>query len=143
MVTIVNVSEVAVVTALQAVVDSAIVPNIYQSDVASIKDNPPWIVVHGDNYEEWVGPGSGIFKVPIECLFRSHVKETSPANRDAVVSQINNFIYNSPAANLSLTANYFCYGFVPTSGEMKVDTEKKTYDYVVRFDLYCMPRDNS
>jgi hypothetical protein len=116
---------------------------VYISDFDSVKAPMPYIVIHGDSYEELIGPGVGIFKVSMSVLLRSHVKVETPQERDGIVDGINSFLYNTPADRLSLTDGFHCYGFVPVSGDMGVNTEMKAFEYHTRFDLYCMPRNNS
>jgi hypothetical protein len=115
---------------------------VYISDFDMIKADMPYIVIHGESYEELITPGCGIFKVRMEALFRSHVREETPQERDGVVNGINAFLYTTPASKLSLTDGFHCYGFVPVSGQMSVNTDYKAYEYHTRFDLFCMPRNN-
>jgi len=118
---------------------------IYVSDVDGVKDPMPYIVIHGNSYEEQIGPGSGIFKIRMDCVFRSHVKGLGSAPdeaRDAAVTWINNFLYSDPKSALSASTGFHCYGFVPVSGEMRVQGDYKAYEYHTQFDVFCMPRDN-
>lgn len=125
---------------------------IYISDTDGIKEAMPYIIVHGNSYEEQIGPGSGIYRIRIDCVFRSHVKtesrwtaltENPTDNRDAIIAQINNFLYSSPATALSAATGFHCYGFVPVSGDMRVQPDYKAYEYHTQFDVFCMPRDNA
>jgi len=115
---------------------------IYISDTDGIKEAMPYIIVHGNSYEEQIGPGSGIFKIRVDCVFRSHVKVITSDNRDSIIAQINNFLYSSPAAAISAETGFHCYGFVPISGDMRVQQDYKAYEYHIQFDVFCMPRDN-
>ena len=78
----------------------------------------------------------------MEVTLRSHVKPDSTDERDAIIASINNFVYSNPASILSLTLGFHCYGFKPITVKMEVNTELKAYEYVNRFELVCMPRDN-
>lgn len=114
----------------------------------------PYLVLHADSYADQINgeifPGSGIFKVSVTTLLRSHAAEDGTANRDAMVSAINQFMYQPNQANpaaarlqaavtLSAFPNLYVHGFVPTSGQMRVNPELKAYEYLVQCDLYCKP----
>lgn len=116
---------------------------IVASDRADDLPDKPYVLVVANRFEELYGPGTGIFKVGVEVHFSSHVKETSSAQRDQVITAINNFTYNSPASTISAQSGFYCHGIVPTAGEMQVDGEEKSYDYIVQYDVFCMPRDNA
>jgi hypothetical protein len=104
----------------------------------------PYIVVHAATGEEQIAPGSGIFKLKVDLLFRSHVKTEDINLRTAVCSGINNFLYSAPAFTLSEVNGFHCYGFVPgATGEMTVNHDMKAYEYRIGMDVTCMPRNNS
>ncbi len=142
--TILNMAEFALDTALQ----NQIYQNfqdlpIYKSNDSVVKDVQPYLIVHCEQAEEAIGPGTGIYRVPVVITFRSHVKPETPDQRDEIIASINNFIYSSPAEVLSQTDGFHCYGFMPISVTMGVNTDLKSYEYVNRFELWCMPRNNS
>jgi len=116
---------------------------VVTSDRAEDLPDKPYVLVTAMRYEEQFGPGTGIFKVDLEIKFSSHVRETSAEQREEVVTAINNFTYSSPASTISQADGFYCHGIVPTSGEMQIDTDEKSYDYVVNYEMHCMPRDNT
>jgi len=135
--------ESAIVTYLGAELIGTAGSVIVASDRADDLPDKPFVLVTATRYEEQFGPGTGIFKVDVEIKFSSHVKETSAEQREEVVTAINNFTYSSPAATISQADGFYCHGIVPTSGEMQIDGEEKSYDYVVNYEVHCMPRDNT
>lgn len=141
--TILNIAETALNKCLQDQIYQ-IQPNIpiYDSDESAVKDVMPYLIIHCDQAEETIGPGTGIYKVPVEVTMRSHVKPDSPDFRDSIVAAINNFVYSSPAAALSEIEGFHCYGFMPIAVSMGVNTDIKAYEYINRFELVCMPRNN-
>lgn len=138
-----NIAERALRESLQNQI-YAIVPNlpIYPSDEAAQKAVQPYLIIHCEEASETIGPGSGIYEIPVTVTFRSHVKPTSTDERDAVIAAINNFVYSKPAEVLSQTEGFHCYGFKPIKVRMGVNTELKSYEYVNEFGLVCMPTDN-
>lgn len=116
--------------------------NIVTSDQSADLPQKPFVVIVAETFEE-ISPMSGVFKVSVRVTFSSYALETSPYEREAAVTAINNFTYSDPATAMSQLADFYCHGVVPTSGEMTVDTEEKAYDYNVNFEMWCMPRDNS
>lgn len=135
-------AENAILTKLLTAVAGTICKSqIYISDEDVIKEPMPYIIVHAESYEEVIGPGIGIFKVPVRLIFRSHVKETSTNQRTDVVNAINNFAYATPAVTLSTVSGFHCHGFEPSTGSMVIDGEHKAYCYEVEFTLHCMPSD--
>lgn len=141
--TILNIAERALRDALQNQI-YAIVPDIpiYRSDSIDPKATQPYVIIHIEQATETIGPGSGFYDIPITVTLRSHVKPTSPDERDAIIAAINNFVYSSPAQVLSETLGFHCYGFKPISVKMNVNTELKSYEYVNEFTLVAMPTDN-
>lgn len=142
--TILNIAERALREALQNQIYQ-IAPNlpIYRSDESAQKEVQPYLIIHCEEAEEELGPGTGIYKIPITVTLRSHTKPTSPDERDAIIAAINNFVYSNPAQILSQTDGFHCYGFMPISVKMDVNTEQKSYEYINRFELHCMPRNNT
>lgn len=138
--TILNIAERALRDALQNQI-YAILPNIpiYRSDSIEPKATQPYIIVHIEEAVETIGPGSGIYEIPVEVTLRSHVKPTSPDERDAIIAAINNFVYSNPAQVLSSTQGFHCYGFKPISVKMNTNTELKSFEYVNTFTLVAMP----
>lgn len=141
---ILNVGERALREALQNQIYQN-VPNIpiYRSDEAEQKQEQPYLIIHCEEAEEELGPGTGIYRISITVTFRSHVKPTSPDERDAVITAINNFVYSNPAEILSQVDGFHCYGFMPIRVHMGVNTELKSYEYINEFELHCMPRNNN
>lgn len=141
--TILNLAELALKTALQNQIYQ-IVPNlpIYESDESAVKADQPYLIIHCEEVEETIGPGTGIYDIPVTVTFRSHVKPTSTDERDAVIAAINNFVYSDPKTVLSQTPGFHCYGFMPIRVHMGVNPELKSYEYVNDFKLVAMPRDN-
>src|SRR5882672_953763 len=105
--TILNIAERALRTALQNQIYQ-IVPNlmIYDSDESAQKAVQPYLIIHCEDAEETIGPGSGIYDVPVMITLRSHVKPTTPDERDAIIAAINNFVYSNPAEVLSQTEGF-------------------------------------
>lgn len=139
---ILQIAEGAFLTAIGNVVSGTNVP-VLVSDEGEVKPTMPYIVARARNYEELYGPGTGIYKVKCSAIFRSHVKETTPDQREAIVILLNNFTHQNPAATLNMTDGFHCYGFVPTTGQMNVDQETKSYSYDIDWDMFCMPRNNT
>lgn len=142
--TILNIAETALNTALQNQIYQ-IVPNlpIYNSDEIADKSVQPYLIIHCDDAEEQIGPGTGIYNIPVTVTLRSHVKIDSTDKRDSIVAAINNFVYSNPKDILSQTDGFHCYGFMPIKVEMGVNTDLKSYEYINKFELVCMPRNNS
>ena len=143
---ILRATENAIIGLLQAAIDAAVglpgsVP-VLHSDEMETKPQMPYVVIQCVEEEEMISPGSGIFKVAGELLFRSHTKETSPLKRQAVLNAINNFAYDSTAAKLSGVDNFHCHGWHPTTGNMTVDNETKSYNYLMKYWVYCMAMDD-
>lgn len=127
---------------LEAIEDSVGNLDVYLADSDETKRQMPYIVVQCVSAEEDITPGSGIFKVAGEILFRSHSKETSPEARQTVLDAINNFAYDSTAAKLSGLDNFHCHGWHPTTGDLTSDPESKSYTYDMKYWIYCMAMDN-
>lgn len=128
---------------LAAVVGTVCEGKVYISDSSLVKDPMPYIIARALNDEEEISPGCGIFKLTCATIFRSHTKETTEAERQEVIMALNNFAYSAPATELSTLAEFHCYGFVPTTGQMTVDTDTKAYIYEMQYTVHAMPRDNS
>jgi len=128
---------------LAAVVGTVCEGKVYISDSSLVKDPMPYIIARAMEDVEEISPGCGIFKLTCASIFRSHTKETSEAERQEVITALNNFAYSAPATALSTLAEFHCYGFVPTTGQMTVDPELKAYIYEMQYELHAMPRDNS
>ncbi len=153
--TIINLVEQAMQAALSIPLGPKI--SVYVSDFAEIKEPMPYVVIHCDSYAEEITPGCGIFKVMVQVMVRSHVKEDAPIVRDFAVEVIDEFMHEknrenpaSPrlqaAVTLSATPgihNLYIHGFVPTSGSMRVNTDYKAYEYITNCEIYCMPSANS
>jgi hypothetical protein len=116
---------------------------IYISDEESNKNPMPYILVKCSEHEEQIVPNSGIFRVFGEIRFRSHVKETSPEDRQKVLDAINQFSYNQTAIKLSESDNFHCHGWHPLSGEMIPENETKSYLYLMKYSIYCMEINNN
>ena len=116
--------------------------DVYLADSSETKKQMPNITVQCVSAEEEITPGSGIFKVAGEILFRSHTKETSPEARQTVLDAINNFAYDSTAAKLSGLEGFHCHGWYPTSADLTFDAENKSYTYPMKYWVYCMAIDN-
>lgn len=127
---------------LKSVVSGAQIP-VLISDEATNKPEMPYIVARCKQAEEIISPGCGIFKVTAEAIYRSHVKATTPNQREIIVNSLNNFAYTNPANTLSQPTGFHCYGFVPKTGSMVVDQETKSYSYEIEWAIYCMPRGNN
>jgi len=117
--------------------------SVLTSDQSAAIFDKPYVLVIAREHEEVYGPNSGLFKVTVNILFASHVAETSPQQREDVVTSINNFVYSSPASTISGASGFYCHGIVPKNGEMTVNPDEKTYDYNLTLEVWCMPRDNT
>jgi len=116
--------------------------DVYLADNDENKRQMPYIVIQCVSSEEQITPGSGIFKVAGNILFRSHTKETSPEERQAVLDAINNFAYDSTSAKLSALEGFHCHGWYPTTGDLIADPETHSYTYDMKYWVYCMAIDN-
>jgi len=103
----------------------------------------PYILAKCTDDEEVITPGSGIFKVTGELVFKSHTKENSPELRQVILDAINNFAYDNTAAKLSAVDNFHCHGWHPTTGRMDVDNEAKASVYTMTYWVYCMAMNDS
>ena len=141
---IINLAETAIeTTLLPYLVGTVAQARTYVSDEDSIKEPMPYVLVHVTECEEVVSPGSGIFRMTVGIILKSHVKENTQAERDAVVSAITNFAYTAPATALSLVSGFHCYDFESKAGSINVDPETKAYTFENDYQITCMPRDNA
>jgi hypothetical protein len=141
---VVSLAEQSVISLLQpALVGTVCEGKIYTSDSDVQKEAGPNVVVRIKGAEEQISPGCGIYKLTIEIEFQSHVKDTTPNERDAVMTAINNFGYTSPATNMSTLDGFYCYGFIPAAGVLSIEPETKSYVYLVESTALCMARDNT
>lgn len=143
---ILRATEEAIEWLLQAAIDGntdspGLVP-VLLSDEGANKPQMPYVVLQCISSEEQITPGSGIFKVGGNIVFKSHVKATDDELRQTVLDSINNFAYDSTAAKLSEVENFHCHGWHPTTGEMTVDPEQKAYVYEMKYWVYCMAMDD-
>jgi len=139
-------AETSIQTILQAALDeefglAGVVPVII-SDESEIKPQMPYVAIQCLTADEIISPGCGIFKVAGDLHFRSHTKETTPGDRQAVLDAINSFAYDSTAEKLSEIEGFHCHGWHPTAGSMAVESETKSYAYSMKFWVYCMAIDN-
>jgi hypothetical protein len=116
--------------------------DVYLADNDENKQQMPYIVIQCVSSEEQITPGSGIFKVAGNVIFRSHTKETSPETRQAVLDAINNFAYDSTSAKLSALDGFHCHGWYPTTGDLTVESETQSYTYNMKYWVYCMAMNN-
>lgn len=141
---VVALAEESIIGLLQAaLVGTVCDERVYLSDDDEQKVPGPNVVVYTGSAEEQISPGSGIYKLGIRVEFQSHVKDTTPDERELVMTAINNFGYTDPATNMSLTAGFHCYGFIPSAGVISIESETKSYVYTVDYTALCMARDNS
>ena len=127
---------------LAAIADDVGEIDIYLADNDENKSQMPYIVIQCVSSEEQITPGSGIFKVSGQIIFRSHTKETSPETRQTILDAINNFAYDSTAAKLSGIEGFHCHGWYPITGDLTVDSETRSYTYDMKYWVYCMAIDN-
>ena len=113
------------------------------SDEEENKPQMPYIVVACTEEEEQITPGSGIFKVSGEIHFRSHTKASESEWRQTVLNAINNFAYDGTAARLSEIPNFHCHGWMPTTGQLTVENDTKSYRYVLKYSVFCMARNDT
>lgn len=144
---ILRATEEAIQSLLQDAIDDAVgypgaVP-VLLSDAVENKPPMPYVVIKCTDSEEQITPGSGIFKVSGDLLYRSHSRETDAEQRQTVLDAINQFAYDSTAAKLSALPDFHCHGWHPTTGQLTVENETKSYAYNMRYWVYCMARDNS
>ena len=144
---ILRATENAIRPLLQSVIDEATgypgsVP-VFLSDEMETKPQMPYVVITCVEDEEQITPGSGIFKVAGDLLYRSHTKATTPEERQTVLDAINNFAYDSTAAKLSEADNFHCHGWHPTTGQMTVDNDTKSTNYLMKYWVYCMAMDDN
>ena len=113
---------------------------VYLSDESAMKGDMPYIVIHVENGTEYQGaPGSGIFNVVADILFRSHLKTETPEDRSAVIVAMNNIAYSNAAVELS-NDNLTVYGFIPeATGAITANVELKAYEYRSKWRIICTP----
>jgi hypothetical protein len=138
--TIINLTE----KAIRAAITNSLYPveaPVFISDENGVKPEMPYIVVHVEEAVEQEGPGTGIFKMPVEIIFRDHVKAQSPDFRDAVLVAIENVQFGSPLKALTQAIDgFYCYGFGMTQASMQVNTELKAYESIRRWEITAIPR---
>jgi hypothetical protein len=138
-------TEKAIQGLLQAAISDVIgnpkIVPVYLSDADLVKASMPYVVIQCVESTEEITPGSGIFKVDGNLVFRSHTKETPPEMRQKVLDSINNFAYDSTAAKLSTVPGFHCHGWYPTTGQMMTDNDRKSTEYQMRYWVYCMSLD--
>lgn len=117
--------------------------DFYLSDADETKLPMPYILVQCVDSEELVTPNSGIFRVMGELIYRAHTKATSPEERNLIVDLINQFSYSNTADQISSLEGFHAYGWEPTQGVMTVDDKTKSVAYSLKFNVYCIPRDNT
>ena len=106
----------------------------------------PVLIIRATENESLIDPASGIFKVIIQLTVRLHLAEHAQGFAAEVTQVIDGFAFstdNPPKEALSAVDGFHCYGFMPLTGAVGVDPEKKTYEYVTQWQLWCMPRNNS
>lgn len=138
--TIVNLTE----QAIQASIENSLYPEkvaVYISDVNEVKQEMPYVVIHVDDAVEQEGPGTGIFKMPVEIVFRDHVKPQTPDFRDKVLVAIENVQFGSPLKTLTQAiSGFYCYGFGMTEASMRVNPELKAYESIRKWEITAIPR---
>lgn len=103
----------------------------------------PCLVLRAVDNESLIDPASGIYKVTVQLTLRLHPKEQGKEFAAEVTQAIDGFAFSGPAEKLSLVNGFHCYGFMPLTGTVGVDPERKLYEYVTQWQLWCMPRNNS
>lgn len=138
--TIINLTE----QAIQAAIENSLYPAqvaVYISDVNEVKEPMPYIVIHVEEAVEQEGPGTGIFKMPVEIMFRDHVKPQDPGFRDAVLVAIENVQFGTPLKALTQAIEgFYCYGFGMTEASMRVNPELKAYESMRRWEITAIPK---
>lgn len=143
---VVSIVEQAIEKALLIALGEVKIP-VYISDTNEVKEEMPYIILHGDKGRELilgpVGQGCGYFEVEFTVLYRSHVKPDSPTTRQAVTDAINAFAYNKPVEILNGTDGLTVFGFIPeATGQMQVNSDLKAYEYLTTWRIICTPMDN-
>jgi len=143
--TIINKAEQALQAALtQQIGQIAPTMPVYYSDEQTIKAALPYVVIHVENATETIGPGTGIYEIPVIVTFRDHVKADSQSFRDSIIAQIHNFVYSAPTSTLnaysSSLGGFTVYGFKTIEVEIEANPDLKAYELRYKFVLVCMPR---
>ena len=157
-----NVAEQAIVSILTAVMPNGI--PIYVTDEPDNKKFvAPCLLVHAGEAEEILAPSSGIYKVPVNVLLRWHPHDEDREGRVQATTLLDRWSHGCDARDAALAQGltatqaqdagqkaaalalsgfmgFHCHGFVPTSGSLSIDNEKKTIDYNTNWVLWCMPR---
>lgn len=117
---------------------------IYVTDEENEKEfNAPCLLIRAVENEHLIDPSAGIYKVLVQLTLRVHPNEPGKEFAAEATRAIDNFAFSGPADTLSQVDNFHCYGFMPFTGTVSVDTERKLYEYVTQWQLWCMPRNNS
>lgn len=156
-----NVAEQAVFKILSVIMPQGL--KIYVTDEPENKKFvAPCLLIHAGEFEEIITPGSGIYKGPINCILRWHPHDEDREGRVQATTILDRWAHGSDAraaalaegkteteameigqraaaAELSTFPGFHCHGFMPTTGVLGVDTEKKTIDYNTNWMLWCMP----
>lgn len=103
----------------------------------------PCLVIRAVENESLIDPTSGIYKVTVQLTLRLHLKESGKEFAAEVTRSIDEFAFSGPAERLSQVNGFHCYGFMPSTGAVTLDPERKIFEYVTQWQLWCMPRNNS
>ena len=120
---------------------------IYVTDEEQEKTyNAPCLLIRAVENENVIDPTSGIFKVTVQLTLRLHPNSPGKEFAAETTRAIDEFAFGTtppPAERLSQVDNFHCYGFMPFTGTVGIDPERKLYEYVTQWQLWCMPRNNS
>ena len=132
-----DVAESAVLWALSKVMPAGIA--LLRSDQDQEKASLPCILLRAETSEEIINPGSDIHIVEFAATAHFHPKGESPEARAQLVSLLDNWAHNDPSGALSEFDGFHCYGFMPISGDVIIDTDRKVIAYNTRWRLWCTP----
>jgi hypothetical protein len=118
---------------------------VYEGDEDTAKNEEEYLVVFCENIVESITPGSGIFEADMVIRYVSKTKVTQSDERDSVIKEVTDVIYDAPGivSRLSTKQNFYCYGFVDQGGERTFDPDKKETIFSWNWEIIFMPRDNA
>jgi hypothetical protein len=118
-------------------------PIIVADEEMEKEANAPCLIIRATENESIIDPSSGIFKVVVQITLRLHLKESGKDYAASVTRALDEFAFSNPAERLSRIDGFHCYGFMPITGTVPLDPERKIFEYITQWQLWCMPRNNS
>lgn len=110
-----------------------------RSDQDQEKAPLPCLLLRAESSEEIITPGSNIHIVEFQATAQFHLKDTTPEARALFVSMLDAWAHTDPSGALSEFDGFHCYGFMPVSGDISIDPERKAIVYTTRWRIWCTP----